>query len=226
MQVAQVRLTLSYHLVFYAQIVLKHRQNTNQRQRIVVFLASPLSATTSLEEFGKKLKKNGVAVDVIDFGTENRSNTAQLEALFNAVDSEAAPSRLVSIPPAPGQILLESIISIAPEVVGRVGGSGAGGSEGGDFEFGVDPELDPELAMALKLSMEEEMARQKRESGSADSNADADAESNNQEQKQGQEEQQNQQEQVNEDEDEEMMLAKAIAMSMEQNQPGDAQSKL
>eukprot|EP00834_Sanchytrium_tribonematis_P002751 NODE_91_length_21557_cov_0.766660.p18 type:complete len:125 gc:universal NODE_91_length_21557_cov_0.766660:19544-19918(+) len=28
------------------------------------------------------------------------------------------------------------------------------------FEFGVDPDLDPELAMALKLSMEEEKARQ------------------------------------------------------------------
>lgn len=199
---------------------MKHRQNTNQRQRIVVFLASPLQTGSSLEEFGKKLKKNGLAVDVIDFGTENRSNTVQLEGLINAVDSEAAPSRLVSIAPAPGQILLESIIAVAPEVVGRVGGSGAGGSEGGDFEFGVDPELDPELAMALKLSMEEEMARQKRESGSADGN-----EAGNDEGDQAQAQQQEEQE-MNEDEDEEMMLAKAIAMSMEQSQQGDAQSKL
>lgn len=180
----------------------------------------------SLEDFGKKLKKNGIALDIIDFGTENRSNAGQLEPLIAAVDSEAAPSRLVSIPPAPGQILLEAIIANAPEVVGRVGGgsggAGMGDGMGGDFEFGVDPELDPELAMALKLSMEEELARQKRESES-------------------QQQQQQQQElltsNVNgskesfkdaveattedadmDEEDEEMMLAKAIAMSMEQQQ--------
>lgn len=31
---------------------------------------------------------------------------------------------------------------------------------GGGFEFGVDPNLDPELALALRVSMEEERARQ------------------------------------------------------------------
>ena len=31
---------------------------------------------------------------------------------------------------------------------------------GGDFDFGVDPNLDPELALALRVSMEEERARQ------------------------------------------------------------------
>lgn len=29
-----------------------------------------------------------------------------------------------------------------------------------DFEFGVDPNIDPELALALRVSMEEERARQ------------------------------------------------------------------
>ena len=182
-------------------------------------MASPLpaSASTSLEDFGKKLKKNGIALDIIDFGTENRSNTAQLEPLIAAVDSEAAPSRLVSILPAPGQILLEAIIANAPEVVGRVGGSGAGGDGAGDFEFGVDPELDPELAMALKLSMEEEMARQKRESGSENKQESAE------QQQQASEE--NFEDAMEDGEDEEMMLAKAIAMSMEQSSE-DKPSKL
>lgn len=47
------------------------------------------------------------------------------------------------------------------------GGSGfaagaAAAAAGGvsDFEFGVDPNLDPELALALRVSMEEERARQ------------------------------------------------------------------
>jgi len=36
----------------------------------------------------------------------------------------------------------------------------AAAAGGGDFDFGVDPNLDPELALALRVSMEEERARQ------------------------------------------------------------------
>jgi 26S proteasome regulatory subunit N10 len=39
----------------------------------------------------------------------------------------------------------------------------AAGVGGGDvFNYGVDPNLDPELALALRVSMEEERARQER----------------------------------------------------------------
>ena len=43
-------------------------------------------------------------------------------------------------------------------------GAGAGetseaGGGGGGYEFGVDPNLDPELALALRVSLEEERAR-------------------------------------------------------------------
>ena len=45
-------------------------------------------------------------------------------------------------------------------VFGQRVGSGSGiGDESASFEFGVDPSLDPELALALKLSMEEEKGR-------------------------------------------------------------------
>ena len=37
-------------------------------------------------------------------------------------------------------------------------------SGGGAFEFGVDPNEDPELALALRVSMEEQRARQEAES--------------------------------------------------------------
>jgi 26S proteasome regulatory subunit N10 len=54
-----------------AQLALKHRQNKNQRQRIIVFLGSPLEADEkSLVRLAKKLKKNNVAVDVVSFGEE------------------------------------------------------------------------------------------------------------------------------------------------------------
>lgn len=44
------------------------------------------------------------------------------------------------------------------------GGSAAGGGGGGASSFaeygGIDPSMDPELALALRVSMEEERARQ------------------------------------------------------------------
>lgn len=55
-----------------AQLALKHRQNKNLRQRIVVFIGSPLEGQSADErnmiKLAKKLKKNNVAVDVIAFG--------------------------------------------------------------------------------------------------------------------------------------------------------------
>ncbi|KAJ3397679.1 26S proteasome non-ATPase regulatory subunit 4, partial [Chytridiales sp. JEL 0842] len=70
-----------------AQLALKHRQNKNQRQRIIVFVGSPLEEEEKdLVKLGKKLKKNNVAVDVINFGEES-DNTAKLEAFINAVNS-------------------------------------------------------------------------------------------------------------------------------------------
>lgn len=55
-----------------AQLALKHRENKNLRQRIIVFVASPLEGQAADEKamirLAKKLKKNNVAVDVISFG--------------------------------------------------------------------------------------------------------------------------------------------------------------
>ena len=55
-----------------ALLALKHRSNKNLRQRIVVFVASPLEDQAADEKFmvklAKRLKKNNVAVDFIVFG--------------------------------------------------------------------------------------------------------------------------------------------------------------
>ena len=42
---------------------------------------------------------------------------------------------------------------------------GAAAAGGGGFEFGVNPDDDPELALALRVSMEEQRARQQAEAG-------------------------------------------------------------
>lgn len=55
-----------------AQLALKHRENKNLRQRIIVFVSSPLEGHAADEgamvKLAKKLKKNNVAVDIIAFG--------------------------------------------------------------------------------------------------------------------------------------------------------------
>ncbi|KND01682.1 proteasome regulatory particle base subunit RPN10 [Spizellomyces punctatus DAOM BR117] len=139
-----------------AQLALKHRQNKNQRQRIVVFVGSPLEEDEkTLVRLGKKLKKNNVAVDIVNFGEESE-NTQKLEAFVAAVNSNDN-SHLVSIPPGPH--ILSDVLLTSPIVAGE-DGAPPGFASGSGFEFGVDPNLDPELALALRISMEEERARQ------------------------------------------------------------------
>jgi len=55
-------------------------------------------------------------------------------------------------------------------------GAGAGGSAPDGYDFGVDPNLDPELAMALRASMQEERSRQEAAAASSDAAAPAAAE--------------------------------------------------
>ncbi|KAI9189044.1 proteasome regulatory particle base subunit rpn10 [Blastocladiella emersonii ATCC 22665] len=140
-----------------AQLVLKHRQNKNQRQRVIVFVGSPVAEDVKdLVRLGKKLKKNNIAIDVVNFG-EDQANTAKLEAFIEAVNS-ADNSHLATIPPGP-HILSDQLLS-TPILAGE---DGVPAGLGGGFEFGVDPSLDPELAMALRISLEEERARQEAE---------------------------------------------------------------
>jgi len=181
-----------------AQLALKHRQNKNQKQRIIVFVGSPVvEDEKTLVKLGKKLKKNNIAIDLINFG-EEEENTSKLEAFINAVNN-SDNSHLVTIPPGPH--ILSDVLMTSPIVIDEDGTvpSGFGGGNN-DFEFGVDPNIDPELALALRISLEEEKMRQEQEAKKKmeESKAEASGSGN----KQGT------------DEDDDDMLAKALAMSM------------
>lgn len=66
---------------------MKHRQNKNQHQRIVCFVGSPISEDEAeLVKVAKKLKKNGIAVDVVNFG-EEVENTSKLDAFVSTLNS-------------------------------------------------------------------------------------------------------------------------------------------
>ncbi|KAN0035193.1 hypothetical protein ACTA71_004454 [Dictyostelium dimigraforme] len=134
-----------------AQLALRHRQNNHQHPRIIAFVGSPLKETKEeLIQLAKRLKKNGVAVDIINFG-EVTENSDKLEAFINDVNNNDE-SHLLTVPPGPH--ILSDIILQSPIVES---GSGQFGSE-----F-INADTDPDLAMALKLSLEEEKQRQERE---------------------------------------------------------------
>ena len=195
-------------------------QSQNGARRIIAFIASPLKETEDeLEDLANKLKKNNISVDVVNFG-EEKLNTKKLEhfiSISNGEDDEEKNCSIVTVPPGP-QVLSDILLS-SPIVQGSNGGSSGGtsgglSSGGGQFaEYGgIDPNVDPDLAMAIKMSMEEEKRRQEKEKGGS---------STKQEGTKVQEEEMIEDEEYeDEDEmDEEAMMQQALALSLQENQP-------
>lgn len=141
-----------------AHLALKHRQGKNHKMRIVCFVGSPVeNDDKELVKIAKKLKKEKVNVDVINFG-EEVVNTEKLSAFIKVL--EGTGSHMVTVPS--GNLLSDALFS-SPVIVGEdgAGAAGLGGASG--FEFGIDPNEDPELALALRVSMEEQRQRQDEE---------------------------------------------------------------
>ena len=164
-----------------ASLALKHRRNKNGAQRVVLFVGSPLTVEArALTKVGKQLKKNNIAIDVVAMG-ELEENEDRLRELVDAANgrSDDGAERTCHLVTIPSGVLPSDVLASSPIVHGGSGGSAfaasaaaasaTGGGMGADFgggafaEFGgVDPNMDPELAMALRVSMEEERARQER----------------------------------------------------------------
>ncbi|KAH9530024.1 Pros54p [Dermatophagoides farinae] len=140
-----------------AHLALKHRQGKNHKMRIVAFIGSPVETEErELIKIAKKLKKEKVNVDIVNFG-EEISNTDKLYAFIKVL--EGTSSHMVTVPS--GSLLSDALFS-SPVILGE-DGSGAAGLGGTGFEFGIDPNEDPELALALRVSMEEQRQRQEEE---------------------------------------------------------------
>ena len=217
-----------------ASLALKHRRNKNGQQRIVIFVGSPLTHVDkkALIKAGKGLKKNNVAIDVVAMG-ELEENEEKLKELVNAANGSGGEQtcHLVTIPEGslPSDILIGTPVVHGGDVpMGGGMGSSAGAGGGNDFaEYGgVDPNLDPELAMVLRISMEEERARQERiarEEAAARGDAAGESATGGDEPSSG-----NDKEDVKMEEapsfgmdlgDEDAQLAQALAMSMAESQP-------
>lgn len=155
-----------------AHLVLKHRQGKNHKMRIVVFVGSPVNHDEAdLVKLAKKLKKEKVNVDIVSFGDHQKNNDI-FNSFINVLNGkDGTGSHLVCVPR--GSALSEALIS-SPIIQGE-DGTGAAGLGGAGFEFGVDPNEDPELALALRVSMEEQRQRQEDEQRRAQGSTDAGA---------------------------------------------------
>ena len=207
-----------------ASLALKHRPNKNGSQRIVLFVGSPVDAEKkALQKAGRQLKKNNVAIDIVALG-ELEENETKLRELVDAAngrtdDGGERTCHLVTIPAGvlPSDVLANSPILGAggafagQAAVAMASGGGGGGDGFADFG-GVDPNMDPELAMALRISMEEERARQERAAAAANaSGGDANmADANNAASSSAAEAGLS---------EEEALLQQALAMSMNENEP-------
>ncbi|QSL65706.1 hypothetical protein MERGE_003019 [Pneumocystis wakefieldiae] len=127
-----------------AHLALKHRPEKRLRQRIILFVGSPVTEDEkTLIKLAKKMKKNNVSVDFICFGEICEENTAKLNAFIDAINNILQSYHL-----------------------------GPGGLPNEHFDFGVDPNMDPELALALQMSLQEEQARQETQEGKSRENND------------------------------------------------------
>lgn len=241
-----------------AQLALKHRKNKQQAQRIIFFVGSPITCKEkALIKAGKRLKKNKISVDVVNFG-EDEVNSAILESFHSAVNSNDT-SHLITIPrggPSLTMALTSSTIlgqtnevdaatqaAMAASAADNGAGGGAAANAGGGgaaanqfAEYGgIDPNVDPELAMAIRMSLEEERARHEAEATAANTDGTATAagataaEPDAKKQKTEASQDTSQASQPvtdaaaspaadeDDDDDEEALLAAAIAMSMDEN---------
>lgn len=110
-----------------------------------------------------RLKKNNVAIDIINFA--NPDNISRLQSLVNTANSgsEDQPNcHFLDVPPGCTNItdvMITSPILQSEDMGGAAaGGDGAGAGAGPDDPLGglgFDPNMDPELAAAIRLSLQE-----------------------------------------------------------------------
>ncbi|VDQ07218.1 unnamed protein product, partial [Trichobilharzia regenti] len=171
-----------------AHLALRHRQLRHQKMRILIKLA-------------KRLKKEKVNVDIINFG-ENEVNEKKLSEFIDTLNGkDGTGSHLVSI--APGTVLHDTLVT-SPIVAGEDGSGLAGAGLG--LEFGLDAAEDPDLLYALRVSMEDQRMRQEHEVNADAGNAPTAATSLP----------------AGSGTSEEVMLQQALAMSMQMDNAGSA----
>ena len=141
-----------------------------------MFCCSPVeNEEKELVQLGKKLRKNKVAIDIVNFG--HPENTLLLQGLVDACNN-SDNSHFVDI--SEGVTNVTDAIIASPVINEDVGADapmadgGAGAAAPGQFDMygGVDPSVDPELANAIWISLEEAKKNEEDHTTNQDNNAE------------------------------------------------------
>lgn len=129
-----------------AQLALKHRVNKKQNERIVVFIASEIQESAEeLFVVARNLRRNSTAVDIINICNDQNAQTLRQ---FHEIVNTDENSHLVLY--QGGTSLLSDAIK-ASGILGLAQQAGQGGFQ---------EEVDPELEMVLRISLEEARKQQ------------------------------------------------------------------
>ena len=157
-----------------ALLCLKHRINKNQKQRIIIFVGSPVQANKeSLVQIGKKLRKYNVAIDIISFGNveENRES---LNTLLTEVNN-SNNSSMLEVPI--GANIVDSLFGSAIMAMDaqEANPQAAGANpQGNQQPIGLS-QFERDMNLALQMSFEEAQ-KNNNQSGTAKTNINANAE--------------------------------------------------
>jgi 26S proteasome regulatory subunit N10 len=149
-----------------------------QRQHVIAFICSPpeVEDERKIKEIALKYRKSNIVCDLVLIGDaeEDERTREALERFVGHVgnDKGEAAAQIIRIKPS-GRLLSDQLLDttvLGEDGAARAGGGGGGGGgaagnsagvdEFGEFDF--DPAMEPDLALALRMSMEEERARQER----------------------------------------------------------------
>jgi 26S proteasome regulatory subunit N10 len=159
-----------------AILCLKHRTNKNQKQRIILFIGSPVQAKKeNLIQIGKKLKKYNVAVDIISFGNveENRES---LNILLNEVNN-SDNSSIIEVPV--GAFIMDTLLSSPIMAANNIepGNPGEQGAnpQGNQMQMGGLSQFERDMNLALQMSLQEAQKNENKDKNSTPDNINAKA---------------------------------------------------
>ena len=151
-------------------LCLKHRINKNQKQRIILFVGSPIKAKPeNLVLIGKNLKKHNVAVDIISFG-HVEENRATLEAFLKEVNN-SNNSSILEVPI--GSYIMDALFA-SPIMGGNAGMNQAMGNDAGAGNaqpMGGVSQFERDMNLAVQMSLQE--AQKEKQNNPSNINAEA-----------------------------------------------------
>ena len=146
-----------------AILCLKHRINKNQKQRIILFVGSPVnSKQENLIQIGKKLKKYNVAVDIISFG-----NVDENRELLNTLLKEVNNSNNSSIIEVPlGSYIMETLLSSPIMGMNNMdAGAGVGANPGAGQQEPIGlSQFERDMNLAMQMSLQEAQKNENKDS--------------------------------------------------------------